>query len=168
MNAKPNPSLQKKTAARMAAVQCLYTLAVGGEKLSPAEQVVILKKQLVNNKGEQKLQVGVPLEPNYKLLETLLEGVEKWQDSIDERLVNTLGEGWKRERLSPLLIAILQCAIFELFFDKDVKPKIIIDEYTRLTRSFFAEGEVSFVHAGLSKLSKKYHANPFPAGEGQG
>jgi len=154
---KHNPSLQKKTAARMAAVQCLYTLAVGGEKLSPAQQLVILKKQLLNNKTEQKLQVGVPLEPNYKLLQTLLEGIDKWHTDIDSRLDSTLSTEWKRERMSPLLVAILQCAIFEMFFDKEISAKIMVDEYTRLTRSFFAEAEVGFVHAALSKLAQKYH-----------
>jgi len=154
---KHNPSLQKKTAARMAAAQCLYTLAMNGEKLSPAQQVVILKKQLANNKGEQKLQVGVPLEPNYKLLETLLEGIEQRRTDIDIRLDSALSAEWKRERMSPLLIAILQCAIFEMFFGTEISAKIIIDEYTRLTRSFFADGEVSFVHGTLSALSKKYH-----------
>ncbi|MBY0407231.1 MAG: hypothetical protein K2Q01_06020, partial [Rickettsiales bacterium] len=49
-----------------------------------------------------------------------------------------------------------QCGIFELFFDKEISPKIIIDEYTRLTRHFFADQEVDFVHAALSKLLRQY------------
>ena len=151
-----NPSLQKKTAARMAAVQCLYTLSVGEKQLSPAQQVAQLKKQLSGNIGEQKLQVGVPLEPNYKLLETILEGVDKWRADIDERVGRVLSKDWARERTGPLLIAILQCAIFELFFDKDISAKIVIDEYTRLTRSFFTDAEVDFVHGALSKLAQSH------------
>ena len=161
MNAEPektapkqNPSLQKKSAARTAAVQCLYTLAVGEQTLSPAQQVAALKQQLSGNTGEQKLQVGVPLEPNYKLLETILEGVEKWRTDIDTRIDRVLSKEWARERTSPLLIAILQCAVFELLFDKDMSAKIVIDEYTRLTRSFFTDAEVDFVYGALSKLAQ--------------
>ena len=153
---RANASLRQKSAARMAAVQCLYTLAVGGESLSPAQQVQILKKQLVNNKTEQKLQVGESIEPNYKLVETILDGIEKRGVEINVRLNNTLNDSWKRERMSPLLLAILQCGIFELFFDKEVNQKIVIDEYTRLTRHFFADAEVDFVHAALSKLARQY------------
>jgi N utilization substance protein B len=142
----------------MAAVQCLYTLSVGGEQLSPAKQVQILKKQLTGNKPEQKIQVGESVEPNYRLVETILDGIEKRGVDINARLNNALSESWTRERMSPLLLAILQCGIFELFFDKEVKPKIVIDEYTRLTRHFFADAEVDFVHAALSKLSRQYGA----------
>lgn len=155
---RPNPSLKQRSAARMAAVQCLYTLSVGGEQLSPAQQVQILKKQLANNKPEQKLRVGDSVEPNYKLVENILDGIEKRGVEINARLENTLNDNWKRERMSPLLLAILQCGIFELFFDKEIAAKIVIDEYTRLTRYFFADAEVDFVHAALSKLARQYGA----------
>lgn len=153
---KNNPSLQKRTAARMAAAQCLYKLAMGGERLSPAQQVVILKKQLANNREEQKLQVGAAVEPNYKMVQSLLEGIIQRRPDIEMRMTGMLSVEWTRDRMSPLLIAILECAIFELFFDKPISPKIVIDEYTRLTRCFFSEGEVNFVHAALTKLSQKY------------
>lgn len=155
-SAKPNSSLQKKTAARMAAVQSLYTRAISGDVLSPAQQVVLLKRQLADNKQEQKLRVGVPYEPNYKLMEAILDGIEERVVEINSRLDSTLSSEWKRERMSPLLLAILQCGIFELFFDKEVKHKIIIDEYTRLSRHFFADAEVDFVHAAFSKLVRQY------------
>ncbi|MBY0408104.1 MAG: hypothetical protein K2Q01_10465, partial [Rickettsiales bacterium] len=111
--ARQNSSLQKKSAARMAAVQTLYTLAVNGEKLSPAQQVVMLQKQLAGNKDEQKLRVGTPHEPNYKLMETILDGIATRGLEINSRLDFTLSAEWKRERMSPLLLAILQCGIFE-------------------------------------------------------
>ena len=149
---RPNPSLQKKSAARTAAVQCLYTQALQQKMLTPAKQVERLKEQLDGNKGEQTLQVGIPLEPNYTLLTTLLEGVAQHVLDIDQRISRVLSKGWTPERMGPLLIAILQCAVFELFFGKDVKHKIIIDEYTRLTRSFCGDDEVDFVYGALSKL----------------
>ncbi len=153
-----NPSLQKKSAARMAAVQDLYRLSMTGETPDAERQVAALKKQLADNRSEQKMLVGSTVEPNYALMEAILQGVGEYQAQIDSRLDSALTKDWKRERMSPLLIAILQCAIFELFFHKDAAPKIIIDEYTRLTRSFFGDGEVNFVHGALAGLSQKYHA----------
>jgi N utilization substance protein B len=146
--AKPvNPSLQKKTAARTAAVQCIYTLSITGEKTTPAQQIAQLKNRLENNRDE----------PNYKLVETLLEGVAGRLADIDALVDGVLNAEWKRERMSPLLIAILQCSIYELCLGKEISAKIVIDEYTRLTRSFFADPEVNFVHGALSTLAQKHH-----------
>lgn len=150
-----NPSLQKKTAARMAAVQCIYQSSISGGA-DAAQQVATLKEQLKDNRDEQKLKLGQAMEPNYALVEALLSGVAREEKEINTRIEGALSGEWKRERLGSLLVAILQCAIFEMFFSKDINPKIVIDEYTRLTRSFFADREVNFVHGALSKLAEQY------------
>jgi transcription antitermination protein NusB len=156
-NKKSNPSLQKKTAARIAAVQCVYERLIGQAKPTPEQQISNLKTRLANNTGEQKLTLGVMLEPNYPLVSAILEGTIQWQTDIDKRIDGTLSKEWVRERMSPILIAILQCAIFELFFYKDTKHKILIDEYTTLTSRFFADAEVNFVNGVLKNLHAKFH-----------
>ena len=155
---KSNLSLQKKSAARIAAVQCVYERIVSKAPLAPEQQVADLKKQLANNTGEQKLILGSSIEPNYPLLKAILEGTLEWQKDIDKRIDGALSKEWTRERMSPILIAILQCAIFELFFYKDTKHKILIDEYTNLTSRFFAEAEINFVNGVLKNLHTKFHA----------
>ncbi len=150
---KQNPSLQKKSAARMAAMQCLYQQAMTDEVVTPEAQVAALKKQLKNNRNEQKIMVGAPIEPDYAMLTRLLAGIAEWQDDINTRLDGALDRGWTRVRMSPLLVALLQCGIYELFFDKDLNTKIVADEYTRLARHFVTDDEVNFVHGALSKLA---------------
>ncbi len=152
----PNPSLQKKTAARMAAVQCLYQQAITGDVRDAASQAAALKAQLKDNRSEQKMMVGMPVEPQYAMLEAMLAGVAERLDEINMRLDGSLSEKWTRNRMSPLLVALLQCGIFEMFFYKEISPKIVIDEYTRLARSFFADNEVDFVHGALATLAKAY------------
>lgn len=140
----------------MAAVQCLYKQAMTGETHPPAEQVIALKAQLKDNRGEQKLVVGVAVEPDYTLLTRILSGVVEWKDAIDERIDGALTKGWTRARMGTLLVAILQCGIFELLFDKDLGAKIVTDEYTRLARHFVADDEVDFVHAVLKQLAAQH------------
>ena len=154
-----NPSLQKKTAARMVAVQSLYQAQMTRETVAAAKRVQLLKEQLKDNREEQKLLTGLAIEPDYALLGKILSGIEQWHKEIDDRVESVLSAKWKRERTSKIIIAILQCGVFELFFHKDVKPKIIIDEYTRLARSFFADAEVDFIYASLSKLLQSYAAD---------
>lgn len=155
---KSNLSLQKKSAARIAAVQCVYERIISNAELSAEEQVAALKKRLDNNTNEQKLILGSALEPNYPLVSAILEGTGQWQKDIDKRIDSALSKEWTRSRMSPILIAILECAIFELFFYKDTKHKILIDEYTNLTSRFFAEAEINFVNGILKNLHAKFHA----------
>lgn len=154
-NAK-NLSLQKKSAARVAAVQCLYKVSLTKEKWDAAKQVANLKVQLFKNPDEQKVMIGAAVEPNYTLLAAILEGVKENGKDIDRMINSVLSKEWKRERMSPVLVAILQCATFELFFHKETPLKVIQDEYSRLTRSFFGEAEVKFVFAALVALNESY------------
>jgi len=153
---KQNPSLQKKSAARMAAVQSLYKQAMTGETNPPTEQVAALKTQLKDNRSEQKLVVGVAIEPDYALLTRILSGIAEWQDAIDERIDGVLTKDWTRARMGALLVAILQCGIFELLFDKDLGARIVTDEYTRLARHFVTDDEVDFIHAVLKQLAAQH------------
>lgn len=153
---KPNPSLQKKSAARLVAVQCLYTQAMTGDKKTGTAQVAEVKKQLKNNREEQKLQVGIPVEPDYALLTRILEGTSEWHDAINERIDGALTKGWTRDRMGKLLVAVLTCGIFELLFDKDLGARIVTDEYTRLTRQLITDDEADFVHGVLNNIAKQH------------
>lgn len=152
-----NPSLKKKTAARIAAVQCLYRQSMNNEAMAADTQVEALKARLKDNRDEQKLLIGEAIEPDYTLLKRILSGVTQHQQDIDTRLDGILDRDWTRTRMSPLLIAVLQCSIFELYYDKHLNPAIVTDEYTRLSRRFFAEAEVSFVHGALRRLAELQH-----------
>jgi transcription antitermination factor NusB len=154
-NAK-NLSLQKKSASRVAAAQILYTASVNKIALDPARHTAALKVQLFKNPEEQKAIIGAAVEPNYTLLEAILTAAKSKKKEIDKMIDSVLSKEWKRERMSPVLIAILQCATAELFFHKETPLKVIQDEYSRLTRSFFGEAEVKFVFAALAGMSESY------------
>lgn len=138
----------------MAVVQCLYRQAMTQETSPVAARVAALKKQLAGNRNEQKMLVGNAVEPDYALVARLLEGIETELRDIDARIDDGLNKGWTRSRMSPLVIAILQCSVFEILFDKGLSPKIVVDEYTRITRSLCDDADVNFVHGFLSNLVK--------------
>ena len=158
MSSNTNPSLQRKTAARIAAVQCIYTRLLSDISPDPLRQINALKKRLANNTDEQKLTLGIALEPNYTLLGDIVQGTVEYGVEINFRLDSVLSNEWKRERMSPNLIAILQAAIFELFFHREEpNAPVVISEYSRITERFFSDAEVNFVHGALKNLSQKYH-----------
>ena len=61
--------------------------------------------------------------------------------------------------MSPVLLAILACALVELRFIRSLSAPIIIDEYVTITGRFFESSEMGFVNGLLEAL-----ANP-PAAE---
>ena len=155
-NAK-NLSLQKKSASRVAAVQCLYMLAMTKKKLNADKQVSALKVQLFKNPEEQRVLIGAAVEPNYNLLTQILTAVEASHKEIDTMVDSVLSKEWSRGRMSHVLISILQVATAELFFlEKRPNLKVILDEYSKLTRSFFTETEATFMFAALNKLFENY------------
>jgi transcription antitermination factor NusB len=154
-NAK-NLSLQKKSASRVAAVQHIYRVTLSKEKLDVAKQVSSLKVQLFKNPEEQKATIGAAVEPNYPLYEAILTAFSEHKKDMDKMIDSVLSKEWKRERMSPVLLAVLYAATAELFFTKETPLKVVQDEYSRITRSFFGEAEVKFVFAALAKLSESY------------
>jgi len=154
-NAK-NLSLQKKSASRIASVQYIYRVTVNKEKFDPAKQVSALKVQLFKNPEEQKATIGAAVEPNYPLYEALLAAFAEHKKDMDKMIDSVLSKEWKRDRMSPVLLAILYCAAAEMFFHKETPLKVVQDEYSRITRSFFGEKEVKFVFAALAALAENY------------
>lgn len=150
---KINPSLRRKSAARMAVVQCLYRQAITGDTTASDVQVERLKKQLANNKDEQKMLVGGPIEPDYTMLARLLEGCMRCKADVNAAIDAQLAGGWSRERMSVLMVALLQCSVFEMLYDKDLGHPIVVNEYTQLARHFFDQKDVDFVHAVLSRVT---------------
>ena len=56
-------------------------------------------------------------------------------------------------------LAILRLATFELTMDKDIPPKVVIDEAVELGKEFGSESSPSFINGALGKLVeiKKIH-----------
>lgn len=152
---KPIPlSLRRKSSARLAAVQCLYRLKMNGETLTPAELYDDYIHQWKEDKESPNRAMSFDAEPDKTLFLTLMSGVMEHAKTIDETIRANLNEKWKLERMSPVLVAIVSCAIYELKYTEKLKPAVIINEYVTLTGRFFEEQEIGFVNALLDGLVK--------------
>lgn len=152
-----NRSLQAKSSARLAAVQLLYQAAVAGTMTPPevlaAEYLAFFEENQENAKEMQLPQVA----PDAGYLRKLLTGVAEHRTRLEPLVERVLNDDWKKDRISPLLLAILRVAAFELAEGK-VKQAIVTDEYASLAARFFTEAETGFVHAALHTLAKELHS----------
>ena len=148
-------SLRKKSSARLAAVQCSYRLRLLGEQATPER---LLEEYIAHWKDDRETGEHVisrEAEPDKAFLRKLLTGLAEHQAEIDERIKASLGDKWKMERMSPLLLSLLASAIWEMNYLMALPPAIVIDEYVTLTGRFFEPAEVGFVNGLLDSFAKE-------------
>jgi N utilization substance protein B len=79
-------------------------------------------------------------------------------DVIDERMEKHL-KGWKKERISPVSMAILRLGFYEMLFMADIPSKVTINEGVELAKKFDDEKSYSFVNGVLNAMAHELSEN---------
>lgn len=58
------------------------------------------------------------------------------------------------EKINKIDLAILRLAIYELQFEKEVPPKVVVDEAIELAKEFGGNASPGFINGALGKLLK--------------
>lgn len=61
---------------------------------------------------------------------------------------------WPIAKINQVDLSILRCAIWELMFQKNTPPKVIIDEAVELAKEFGTDSSPSFVNGCLGGILK--------------
>ncbi len=144
-----NRSLQAKSAARIAAVQLAYRAHIRGGSIVPDT----LMAEYASFREEEAAIKGEP--PHKPLMKKLLCGLAEHGEALKKAAEEQLKENWSMARTSPILLAILQLAIFELDSERGTKQEVIIDEYTNIASRLLEQNEIGFIHATLKELAVK-------------
>jgi N utilization substance protein B len=137
-----------RRAARLAAVQALYQMELGGGN---ADQVVAEFDRHRLGKEVEGVSFG---DADRKLFGDLVRGVAVGCSDLDSMIAACLSDDWKVERLEAVLRAILRAAAFELSERHDVPPRVVITEYVDLADAFFAGKEPAMVNGVLDCLAR--------------
>jgi N utilization substance protein B len=149
-----NPHSRKRHAARMAAVQALYQMDVGG-----VGSKAVIREFLDHRFGLEGEQDMIVADEDF--FEDIITGVVREQSRIDETISDHLSKSWTLKRLDMTLRALMRSAIYEVIARPDVPALVIIDEYVSLAANFFDEKQAAFVNAALEKVAKKVRAAEF-------
>ena len=122
----------RRTEARERALTLLYE--ADAKSVDPIELVAAL---------------AVPPDP---LASTLVEGVAREQDRIDELITRYL-RGWTIERMALVDRLVLSIATFELIGRPDVPTAVVIDEAVELAKRYSTEESGKFVNGMLSSIA---------------
>lgn len=137
-----------RTVARLAAVQALYQMELGGQGVDTVVD------EFNNHRFDADLD-GEPLaEADEAWFAEIVRGVVSGQKAIDAAVVARLASGWRIERLDATLRALLRAGAWELREKPDVPREIVIDEYVELAKAFFDAAEAKFVNAALDGVAR--------------
>lgn len=150
-----------RRAARLAAVQALYQMELGGAN---ADQVVAEFDRHRLGKEIEGLSFG---EADRKLFGELVRGVALAHSDLDSMLAACLAEDWKVERLEAVLRAILRAAAYELSERHDVPPRVVITEYVDLADAFFSGKEPALVNGVLDCVARAIRPDELGTGGGR-
>lgn len=71
-----------------------------------------------------------------------------------DKIIEKCAAEWPIEKINKVDLAILRLAVFELFFEKKVPPKVIIDEAVELAKEFGSESSPGFINGVLGTAIK--------------
>lgn len=157
-------SIEARSAARLAAVQALYQMDVGGASL---KEVV---EEFETFRLGQELDGVRYRDADAKFFQDLVAGVVEQQRELDPKIHMALVAGWPLTRLDVTLRAILRSAAWELLSCPKVPGRVVINEYVDVAKAFFDAEEPGMVNAVLDNLARQLRPAEFtaPAASGQG
>jgi N utilization substance protein B len=147
-----HPPRQARSVARLAAVQALYQMEVGGAGVDAVVREFSDHRfgGQLEGEGEASVEMAAADEAFFA---DIVRGVVADQVAIDRAIVRRLAQNWKLERLDATVRAILRAGAWELAHRPDVPIEVAIDEYVDLAKAFFDPTEAGFINAALDAIA---------------
>ncbi len=92
-------------------------------------------------------------------IERLVRGVAKHEKDLDEELQPVAPE-WPIDQIARMDRVILRMGLYELKFEKEVPPKVVINEAVELGKAFGSENSSKFVNGVLGTVLRLLTGEP--------
>lgn len=81
----------------------------------------------------------------------LVKGVAAKQQELDETIQPVAPE-WPLDQIARIDRVVLRIGLYELLYDKDIPPKVVINEAVELAKSFGGDNSSKFINGVLGTL----------------
>lgn len=149
---RPVKTANQRGAARLAAVQALYQMDIGGTG------VLEIVAEYETHRLGQELDGATYLKADAAWFRSIVSGVVRDQVRLDPLIAAALQDDWALSRLDSTVRAILRAGVFELTDRKDVPVAVIVTEYVEIAQAFFDDDEPKLVNAVLDRIAKQVRA----------
>lgn len=130
----------KRRKARETTLQILFQLEFDDSQLDET-----ISKFLENKKAGKEEK---------ELCTRLICGITAHQAEID-KIIQSVSENWRIARMAIVDKNILRMAAYEMLYDKDLAPAIIINEAIEIAKKYSSEQSATFINGILDALNKK-------------
>ncbi|MDI7861023.1 transcription antitermination factor NusB [Rhizobiaceae bacterium n13] len=148
----PKPGVKtanQRGAARLAAVQALYQMDIGGTGV-----LEVVAEYEAHRLG-QEIDGDTYLKADASWFRSIVAGVVREQRKLDPLIDSALQDSWALSRLDSTVRAILRAGSFELLERRDVPVAVIVTEYVEIANAFFEGDEPKLVNAVLDRIAKQ-------------
>jgi N utilization substance protein B len=146
---RPVKTANQRGAARLAAVQALYQMDIGGTGV-----LEIVAEYEAHRLG-QEIDGETYLKADASWFRSIVSGVVREQTRLDPLIASALQDDWALSRLDSTVRAILRAGVFELIERMDVPVAVIVTEYVEIAQAFFSDDEPKLVNAVLDRIAKQ-------------
>lgn len=87
-------------------------------------------------------------------IEQLVHGVDQKHQELDDT-IRPLAPEWPIEQIARMDRVILRIGTYELLFEKDVPPKVVINEAVELAKAFGGENSSKFINGVLGSVLRQ-------------
>jgi len=143
----------RRSSSRLAAIKALYSGEIN-EKINNQKSPAILALDIITMYHESEDEED-DKDIDETFLSQIIKGVCENKADLDKSIAKFLSEGWRFERLGPVIQSILRAAVLELMQYSDTPKKVIINEYVNITHGFYDDKEVGFVNGILDKIAQE-------------
>jgi N utilization substance protein B len=146
---RPVKTANQRGAARLAAVQALYQMDIGGTG------VLEVVAEYETHRLGQEVDGETYLKADAAWFRSIVSGVVREQTKLDPLIGQALQDDWALSRLDSTVRAILRAGTFEIVDRKDVPVAVIVTEYMEIAQAFFSDDEPKLVNAVLDRIAKQ-------------
>ena len=154
----PERKANRRGAARLAAVQALYQMDIGGSGLN--EIFAEFESHWLG--GEVEGEKYLPAEAAF--FRDIVSGVVRDQKKLDPLIDDALSKGWPLKRIEAILRAVLRAGAYELQHRKDVPGRVVVSEYVDVANAFVDREETGMVNAVLDQIGRHFRSDEFGRG----
>ena len=145
----------RRGAARLAAVQALYQMDIGGSGIN--DIFAEFESHWLGNEveGDQYL----PAEEAF--FRDIVSGVVRDQTKLDPLIDDALSKGWPLMRIDAILRAVLRAGSYELEHRLDIPARVVVSEYVDVAHAFVEKDETGLVNAVLDQIARQFRGIEF-------
>ncbi len=148
----PRPSLMRKRASRLAAVQAMYSEALIEKSTLPALLAAQMLQSWADSRTNNTDDLPHASQPEVALLNKLIEAAQDHRTAIEAAIAANILPNWSKARMSLPLLSVLQVFAAEVIAYPSRGAATLVDEYTEVAAQLVTDDELNYAHKAFNLL----------------